>query len=179
MANVSVTEPSLAHMHDVSRLALLQKGGIFSLVIEMTNSGCNHRACSISLLMLKTITEQTKVTPPPLEIKPEVDFLRDGGRGIICTQGSLLHVTMEKLMPYCSVFAVVTFMLPLCATSPYIGRCPESFEEILRKLVPRATHMPTSMSIAMYICILDTVKKISEFLFNTIFHHFSELAYNG
>lgn len=149
----------MANVHDVSRLALLQRGGIFSLVIEMINSGCNDRACSISLLMLKTITERTKVTLPPLEIKPEVDFLRDGGRGIICTWGSLLHVTTEELMPYCSAFAAVTFMLPLCATSRYIGRCPESYEEILRKLVPRATHMPTNMSIAIYICILDTVKK--------------------
>lgn len=55
-------------------------------------------------------------------------------------------------------FVAVMFMLSLCTRLPYRGQCPESYREILRKLVARATHMTPNMSIAINTYILDTVK---------------------
>jgi hypothetical protein len=65
-------------------------------------------------------------------------------------------VNIEELMPYCMAFVAIMF---ICTRLPYIEQCSESYGKMPRKLVAKDTHMPTNMTTAVYICILDTVKK--------------------
>lgn len=105
-------------------------------------------------------------------------LLRAGGRGIIYTWGRLLHVTVEELRPSCPAFVAGMFMLPLCATLPHIGQSRKLWGEIEETSAQSHTyaHKHVNCDISLY---SRHCEKFSGFLFNTIFHHVSELAYNG